>query len=55
MTEIVVIIIIFAILAVALSYIIIEKRKGTKCIGCAQSKQCSSVSVRSKVGVDDIN
>lgn len=54
MTQFVVIVIVIALLGSAISYIISEKRKGTKCIGCPQSKQCSPASPPSKVDIGDI-
>ena len=38
MADIIVIIIILAIVAAAIAKIVIEKRKGTKCIGCPHAQ-----------------
>ncbi len=42
MTNIIVSLVILLILVLAISKIVIEKRKGSKCIGCAMSGKCSS-------------
>lgn len=38
--------IIFIILALAIGYIIKEKKAGAKCIGCSSSKSCASGSCK---------
>ncbi len=48
-TDIIVIIIIALIVGAATAYIIREKKKGKKCIGCPYSDSCSA---RSKGGCD---
>ncbi|WP_413701842.1 FeoB-associated Cys-rich membrane protein [Psychromonas sp. KJ10-10] len=49
MTNIIVSLVIIAIIALAIVKIISEKRKGVKCIGCADSGKCSSPKVTNKV------
>ena len=41
MMNIIVILIVAAIVGVAIAYIVKEKKKGTKCIGCSMSENCS--------------
>jgi len=43
MTNIIVSLVILLIIVLAISKIVIEKRKGSKCIGCSLSGTCSSV------------
>ena len=40
--DIIAIIIICVILAIAIIYILIAKKNGSKCIGCPHSKRCGS-------------
>ncbi len=40
MTDVIVILIVFAIVAGAAVYIVREKKKGTKCIGCPSAGTC---------------
>lgn len=42
MANIVLTIIIFAIIASAITKVVIEKRNGNKCIGCPHGKSCGS-------------
>lgn len=42
MDDIIIIIVVSVILAVAIGYIIKQKKNGAKCIGCPHSKECSS-------------
>ncbi len=42
MKNIIVIIVILIIVGLALTYIIREKKKGVKCIGCPSGKTCAS-------------
>ncbi len=49
MANIIVMIIILAIITIAIAKIVIEKRKGVKCIGCPYSKPCGS-----SCGCDDL-
>ncbi|WP_422127601.1 FeoB-associated Cys-rich membrane protein [Vibrio hannami] len=42
MTNIIVALVILLIVALSIGKIISDKRKGVKCVGCAQSKTCSS-------------
>ena len=42
MENIVIVLILIMILGGSISYIVKEKRKGTKCIGCPYSAQCSA-------------
>lgn len=42
MKDIIVILIILAIVIAAVAKIVIEKRKGVKCIGCPYSSECPS-------------
>ncbi len=42
MSNTLVLIIIVAILALAIAYVIQQKRKGVKCVGCASSQSCSN-------------
>ncbi len=42
MKDIIAIIIILVILGLALTYIIRQKKKGVKCIGCPSGKTCAS-------------
>ncbi len=41
MNDIIVLGIIIGILVLASAYIIIQKRKGVKCVGCSSAKSCS--------------
>ena len=41
MTNVIVILIVAAIVGVAIAYIVKEKKKGVKCIGCPAAGQCS--------------
>ncbi len=38
------ILILFGILALAIGYVVQQKRKGAKCIGCASGQACNSQS-----------
>ena len=49
MTDFLVILIIVAILSIAITYIVIQKKAGAKCIGCSMSKSCSCTCDRSLV------
>ena len=42
MKNLIVALIVIAIIGLAIYYIIHEKRKGVKCIGCPSAKNCSS-------------
>lgn len=42
MANIIVGLVILLIVALSISKIVIEKRKGVKCVGCAQSASCAS-------------
>ncbi len=42
MTNIIVSLVILLIIVLAISKIVVEKRKGSKCIGCSLSGTCSS-------------
>lgn len=42
MDDIIIIIVVAVILAVAIGYIIKQKKSGAKCIGCPYAKECSS-------------
>lgn len=42
MEDFIIIAIVVLILILAVGYIINEKRKGNKCIGCPNAKECSS-------------
>ena len=42
MTNIIVVIVILAIVGVAVAYIIREKKRGVKCIGCPYAEQCAN-------------
>ncbi len=42
MTNILIVAVLIAVIALAASYIYKEKRRGSKCIGCPYSKSCSS-------------
>lgn len=42
MENIVVALVIILIVALSISKIVVEKRKGVKCVGCANSAGCSS-------------
>lgn len=42
MENLIVIMVIIAIVTSAIAKIVIEKRKGAKCIGCPSSQTCSS-------------
>ena len=42
MSNFIVIAIVVIILALAIGYIVRQKRSGAKCIGCAHSKSCGS-------------
>ncbi len=44
MKNVIIILVILAIVALAAIYIIKEKKKGTKCIGCPYAKSCSKKS-----------
>lgn len=53
MTNIIVSLVILLIIGLAIFKIVIEKRKGSKCIGCAMSGQCSSAkSVKEAPSID---
>ncbi len=47
LVNIIVIAIIVVILGGAIFYIVREKKRGTKCIGCVAGKSCSSASPKS--------
>jgi hypothetical protein len=40
MTDVIVILIVIAIVATATGYIVREKKRGTKCIGCPSAGEC---------------
>ena len=42
MTDIIVVAVIVLVVGAALTYIIRAKKKGNKCIGCPNSKSCTS-------------
>lgn len=42
MTDLIIGLIVVAIIGAAVAYIIKEKKKGTKCIGCPAAGQCAS-------------
>ena len=42
--NIIIVVVILAILGVAVGYIIREKKRGSKCIGCPYAKTCSKAS-----------
>ena len=44
MTNIIIIIVVAAVVALALGYIIREKKRGAKCVGCPHSKFCGDCS-----------
>ncbi|MBB6624796.1 FeoB-associated Cys-rich membrane protein [Clostridium gasigenes] len=44
MGNIVVVLIIIVILAISVTKVVSDKRKGVKCIGCPHSKECPSKS-----------
>ena len=44
MKDIVIAVIILAVLAVAIAYIVKAKKSGVKCIGCPMSKECNKCS-----------
>ncbi len=44
MTDIIVGLVIVGILSLVIGYIVKEKKRGTKCIGCPHSKSCSKCS-----------
>lgn len=48
MSDIIVIIIVLVLVGSALGYIINQKRRGAKCIGCPHSKECGSKSCSCK-------
>ena len=41
MTDLIIAVVVFVIVGAATAYIIKEKKKGTKCIGCPSACQCS--------------
>ncbi|MBE7032167.1 MAG: FeoB-associated Cys-rich membrane protein [Ruminococcaceae bacterium] len=41
MTNIIIVLVLIAIVALATCYICKEKRRGSKCIGCPYSKSCN--------------
>ena len=41
MDDIIIIIVVAVILAIAIGYIVKQKKKGVKCIGCPHGKQCT--------------
>lgn len=41
LTNIICVVVVVAILAGAITYIIVQKKKGNKCIGCPHGKTCS--------------
>ena len=49
MTNMIVSLVIMVILALAIFKIVSEKRKGVKCIGCADSGKCSSTKITNKL------
>ncbi len=55
MENIIIIIVVILILALAVGYIIREKKKGAKCVGCPHSKECASAksNVGSNCGCDE--
>lgn len=42
MENVIVVAILFVLIVVAIWYIVKEKKKGTKCIGCPYANSCSS-------------
>lgn len=40
MTNLIIILIVLAIVGAALAYIIVQKKKGARCIGCPRGKSC---------------
>ena len=53
MENIVVIAVIVLIVGLALAYVIKEKKKGVKCIGCPNSKTCSMAQKQKCNGIYD--
>jgi hypothetical protein len=49
MTNIIVSLVILLIIALSISKIVIEKRKGVACVGCSQSGKCQSVKSRKEL------
>lgn len=48
MTDLIVIIILIAVLGSSISYIIKQKKKGAKCIGCSISGTCPKCTCKNK-------
>lgn len=48
LANIIVIVIVAALFTGALSYIIVQKKKGTKCIGCPSAGSCTKYNCDSK-------
>ena len=48
MMDLVIIAVVFAIVCLAAGYVIYEKKKGTKCIGCPMSGNCGGKACHSK-------
>ncbi len=48
MKDFLIIIIILAILILAITYIVKQRKKGIKCIGCPFAKECSKKNCNSK-------
>ena len=42
MTDIIIILVLLALIGAAAGYVIREKKRGAKCIGCPYSKDCAS-------------
>lgn len=52
MDDIIIIAIVVIILAIAIGYIIKQKKSGAKCIGCPHSKECAVNKHSSNCGCD---
>ncbi len=53
MNTVIAILVLLAILSIAIAYIISEKKKGSKCIGCPYAKQCATKHNGSSRGCND--
>ncbi len=42
MTNIIIVLVVVVILGLAISYIIREKKSGSKCVGCPHGKSCNT-------------
>ena len=55
MDNFIIIAILVVIIGCAIAYIVREKKKGTKCIGCPNAKTCSMAQKQQCNGMNDYN